>query len=110
MAGICTLQMRVVIPGGPGSRLVAEEGFLVTDGPTMFAPGTIDVSEITEVSAFELRCKGATLGSLPLCPAPSAAFNSEGGFKSGTEYSWSTAAEEELNNRLGRLFDGRSRR
>jgi hypothetical protein len=110
MAGICTLQLRTVVPGALGSRLAAEELFLVSDGPTMFAPGTMGVDELGEVSAFELRCKSDTLGSLPLCPAPAAAFNAEGGFKTGTDYTWSMAAEEELNNRLGSLYDGRNRK
>jgi hypothetical protein len=110
MAGICTLEMWTQVPGGKGSAPLSEEVFLVTDGPAMFAPGTLDVGDLTQVSAFEVRSKGYTLGSLPLCPAPAAFFNAEGAFKPTNDYTWSLAAEEELNERMTRLFDGRGKR
>jgi hypothetical protein len=47
------------------------------------------------------------LHTLSLCPAPTATFNSEGGFKPPPEFTWSTAADEELNDRLSKLIEGR---
>ena len=35
---------------------------------------------------------------LSLCPAPTAAFTSEGGFKPPHDFTWSAAAEEEMND------------
>jgi hypothetical protein len=46
---------------------------------------------------------------LSLCPAPTATFNSEGGFKPYHDYTWSAAAEEEMNERLNRLLEGRGK-
>ena len=37
------------------ARLLLEEEVLITDGPTMFAPGTLDVADLNQVSGFELR-------------------------------------------------------
>ncbi len=80
---------------------------LITDGPSMFAPGTLDAADLSQVGAFELRAKGHLLGVLSMCPAPSASFTSEGGFKPPDNFIWSAAAEEELNDRLTRLLDGK---
>lgn len=106
MAGICPLQVRAQIPGGVQAPLLGEEEVLITDGPTVFAPGTLDGSDLEQVSAFELRLKKTLLGALPLCPAPTASFTAEGGFKAPQEFNWTSAAEEELSERLGKLFDG----
>ena len=73
----------------------------------MFAPGTIEVSELGQVNAFELRSKGGLLSVLSLSPAPMASFTAEGGFKPPHDFPWSPAAEEELTDRLTRLLDGR---
>jgi hypothetical protein len=110
MAGVCRLRMAAQTPGGHNSPLLADETVLVTDGPTLFAPGTIDVADLAEVTAFELTSKGNVFASLPLRPAPTAHFNSEGGFKTPSDFAWSMAAEDELNDRLGHLFEGRSRK
>jgi hypothetical protein len=109
MAGLCMLQVRTQVPGAVNSPLLAEEVVLITDGPTLFTPGTLDVDDLAGISGFELRCKGTTLGSLPLCPVPAARFNCEGGFKPGIEFNWSTAAEEELKDRMEKLFDSRGK-
>lgn len=106
MAGTCPLQVRAQIPGGVQAPLLGEEEVLITDGPTVFAPGTLDGSDLQQVSAFELRLKNVLLGAMPLCPAPTAAFTPEGGFKAPQEFNWTSAAEEELAERLGKLFDG----
>ena len=79
---------------------------LITDGPTMVAPGTLDPADLAQVTAFELRLKNETLGVLSLSPVPTAAFTGEGGFKPSGDFVWSSAAEEELNDRLSRLLEG----
>ena len=75
----------------------------------MIVPGTVAATELSQVRAFEICIKNQVLGILPLNPAPTAAFTSEGGFKPPEEYPWSTAAEEQLNERLTRLLEGRSK-
>jgi hypothetical protein len=108
MAGVCTLQVRTQVPGSVAHPpLLVEDEVLITDGPTMFAPGTVDVSDLGQVNAFELRSKGGMLAVVSLSPAPMASFTAEGGFKPPHDFPWSPAAEEELTDRLTRLLDGR---
>ncbi len=106
MAGICQLQARVQVPGAVQPPLLMEAEVLITDGPTAFAPGTLDMADMAQLTAFDLLMKGQTLGTLSLCPAPTANFTAEGGFKAPHDYAWSTAAEEELTDRLNRLLEG----
>jgi hypothetical protein len=89
--------------------LLLEQQVLVTDGPTMVAPGTLDATDLQQVSGFELSVRGQVMGILSLCPAPCATFTPEGGFKPAHEFSWTTAAEEEMNERLNRLMENRGR-
>jgi hypothetical protein len=107
MAGIAKLQVRAQVTGSIQPPLLQEQEVLITDGPTMVAPGTLDASEVTQVSAFELSSKLGPLGVLSLCPAPSASFTPEGGFKMPHDFTWTAAADEELGERLGRLLEGR---
>jgi hypothetical protein len=107
MAGLCPLQVRAQVAGAVQPPLLVEQEVLITDGPSPFAPGTLDVADLAQVSGFELRLKGKSLGALPLAPAPTAAFTSEGSFKAAGEFVWSPAAEDQLNERLARLLDGR---
>jgi hypothetical protein len=107
MAALCSLQVRTQVPGSVQPPLLVEEEVLITDGPTMFAPGTVDAGDLAQVTAFELRTKGKQLGSLSLCPAPAASFTAEGGFKSCHEFPWSAAAEDELSDRLTRLMESK---
>ena len=67
------------------------------------------MDELSQVTSFELSLRGETLGVLPMCPAPIASFTAEGGFKPPADFSWSAAAEEELAERLNRLFEGRGK-
>ena len=92
---------------GPAAPPPMEQEVLITDGPTMVAPGTLAVADLANVTAFELRCKGRSLGVQSLRPAPTATFTAEGGFKPTADYAWSSAAEEEMNERLNRLLEGR---
>jgi hypothetical protein len=105
MAGLCPLQVRAQVAQALQPPLLLDEEVLITDGPTMFAPGTLDPADLQQVTAFELRLKGNMLGTLSLCPAPTAAFTSEGGFKPPPDFPWSLAADEELSERLGKLME-----
>ncbi len=107
MAGVCDLHVRVQVPSAVHSQAAMEQQVLVTDGPTVVAPGTLDAFELLNVSAFELQVKGVTLGTLSTSPIPVANFNSEGGFKPTADFPWTPAADEELNERLTRLFEER---
>ncbi len=115
MAGQCRLHVAAQVPGAVAPPLLLEQEVLITDGPTMVAPGTLDVADLTQVSGFEItipsarRPGGKVLGVLSLCPAPTATFNSEGGFKPPHDFTWSAAAEEEMNERLNRLLEGRGK-
>jgi hypothetical protein len=110
MAGLCELTVRAQVSGAIQPPLLREQTVLVTDGPTLVAPGTLDPAELQQVSAFELSIKkGPSLGMLSLSPAPTASFTSEGGFKTPQDFLWSPAAEEELNERLNRLLEGRGK-
>lgn len=109
MAGICPLQVRVQVSGAIQAPMLEQQDILITDGPTMVAPGTLDAHDLEQVTAFELLLKNTTLGLMPLSPVPAAAFNSEGGFKPASEFTWTTSAEEELNERLSRLLEGKNK-
>ena len=109
MAGQCRLQITAQVPGAVKPPLLLEQDVLITDGPTMVAPGTLDAADLEQVSGFELSLRGQSLGVLSLCPAPTATFNNEGCFKPYHDYTWSAAAEEEMNERLNRLLEGRGK-
>jgi hypothetical protein len=109
MAGVCRLQITAQIPGAIQPPVLLEQEVLITDGPTMVAPGTLEAGDLTQVSGFELTLQGKALGVLSMCPAPTATFNNEGGFKPPHDFTWSAAAEEEMNERLNRLLENRTR-
>src|SRR5262249_38945803 len=106
MAGLCKLQVRAQVPGAVQPPLLLEQEGLITGGPAPFAPGTRDRADLGQVSGFELRVRGSSLGVLPLAPAPTASFSAEGSFKPAADFSWSAAADEQLNERLARLMEG----
>lgn len=106
MAGMCKLQVHAQIPGAVAPPLLLEQALLVTDGPTIFAPGTVEATDVQQVTTFELRHKGELLGVLSLCPVPTANFTAEGGFKAPTDFAWTPTTEEELGERLSKLMDG----
>ncbi len=108
MAGMCRLEAWTQVHNPATPRPPTEHDVLITDGPTMVVPGTFPVADLAHVTAFELRCKGRPLGALSLRPAPTATLTGEGGFKPTPEYSWSAAAEEEMNERLNRLLEGKN--
>jgi hypothetical protein len=102
-AGLCRLSVFTVTPGNPLATLLLEQEVLVTDAPTVFAPGLLDAANLARVGAFELRLNGRVLGAAALCPVPPATLTAEGGFKPPRDFAWTAAAEEELIERLGRL-------
>jgi hypothetical protein len=94
------------VAGAVQPPLLLEQEVLITDGPAPFAPGTLDVAELSGVTGFELRLKDKVLGVLPMTSAPTATFTSEGGFKPATDFHWSPAAEDQLKERLAKLLGG----
>lgn len=106
VAALCPLEVRVQLEGGGKSAPSSAEEVLVTDGPSLFLPGTIAIDDLKHVTAFELLSRGAPLGPpLSMCPTPMATFTSEGGFKPMEEYAWTSITEEELSDRLGKLLE-----
>jgi hypothetical protein len=108
MAGLCHLHIAAQVAGAVQPPLLLEQTVLITDGPTMVAPGTVDMADLKQVSGFEIRTKSRVLGVLSLSPAPAATFTNEGGFKAPQEFTWSAAAEDEMTERLNRLLEGRN--
>jgi hypothetical protein len=84
---------------------VCRQEILVTDGPSLFHPGNLNVDRLHEVRAFELLGDGRLLGVLPISFTPAASFTSEGGFRPTQDYEWTASTEEELVSRLLRLMD-----
>jgi hypothetical protein len=110
MAGLCPLQVRAQVPGAVQPPLLLEQEVLITDGPAPFAPGTLDRADLSGVTGFELRLKDKVLGILPMTPAPTASFSSEGSFRPAADFHWSPAAEDQLRERLGKLLGERGAR
>jgi hypothetical protein len=105
-AGLLTLQVAAVGSGSQQTPLLLEQQVLVTDGPTVFAPGLLDVADLAGLTGFELRHRGRVLGMLSVSPVPAASFNAEGAFKPPPDFAWSHTAEDELAERLGKLMGG----
>jgi hypothetical protein len=106
MAGLVKLQIHAQVPGAMTPPIVQEQTIVVTDGPTLFAPGLLDASEAGHATSFELRRRGTLLGTLSLCPTPTANFTPEGGFEPPSDFAWTPSAEDELSERLSKLIDG----
>ncbi len=109
MAGLCPVRVTAQVPGAVQPPLLQEQEVLITDGPAMVVPGTLDATELVQVSGFEISVRGRPLGVLSLCPAPTAGFTSEGGFKQPHDFTWTVAAEEEMTERLNRLLEGKGK-
>ena len=107
MAGLCPVRVAAQVPGAVLPPLLQEKEVLITDGPTMIAPGTLDAGDLAQVSGFEISVKGRMLGVLSLCPAPTASFTAEGGYKPPHDFTWTAAADEEMTERLNRLLEGK---
>jgi hypothetical protein len=109
MAGLCSLRVAAVVPGAVTPPGLWEQDVLITDGPALLAPGTLEGAELAQVQAFDLTLQGRSLSVLALTPAPSATFTSEGGFHAPSEFAWTSAADDELDQRLSRLLEERFR-
>jgi hypothetical protein len=105
IAGLCPLEVRARVRGAVQAPLLMEQEILITDGPTVFAPGMLPIADLDQVTSFDLCLKGQSLGALGLCPTPSATFTNEGGFTPPQDFIWTATTEEELKARLNRLFD-----
>jgi hypothetical protein len=102
-AALCRLAVFAVSPGSAQPTPLLDREVLVTDAPTVFAPGLMEAADLARVGGFELRLNGRVLGAASLSPVPPATLTSEGGFKPPPDFPWTAAAEEELQERLGRL-------
>jgi hypothetical protein len=104
MAGSAPFTLRA-LAGDVITTLAILDNVLVTDGPTPIVLGSVPASELAGIKHFTLGTGETILGNLPLVPAPKAEFNAEGGFAPLDDFLWSAAAEEQLNDRLGKLLD-----
>lgn len=103
LAALCALEV-VGRQRGQALQPLDAQQVLVTDVPMPLAPGTVSEADLQNLIAFELRQGNQVLGAISTCPAPTATFTSEGGFKPPPEdHPWSPASDEELNARLQRL-------
>lgn len=102
-AGVCRLEVLGVSGGDPYPLVVREAEAVVTDSPTVFVPALFSPEEVARVSGFELRLRGRLLGVASLRPVPTAAINAEGGFTPPVDFAWTSAADDELADRLRRL-------
>ena len=107
LAGLAKLSVTLRVQGGGQHIPVFEQDFLITDGPTPFAPGLLDAVELRQAVLFDLRHRNTVIGSISLSPFPVAHLNGEGGFSSAPEFSWTQAADDELAERLEKLMNGR---
>ncbi|MCE9561721.1 MAG: hypothetical protein K8U57_06660 [Planctomycetes bacterium] len=103
VVGLCRLAVFAVLPGVPQAAQLLDEEVLITDAPTVFAPGLVESIDLVRIAAFELRLNGRVLGTVALSPVPPATLTAEGGFKPTQDFDWSPAAEDDLLKRLGQL-------
>ncbi len=102
-AGLASLAVQTVSPGGSEPISLPVQEVLLTDAPLAFMPGLLEAVALGRVGGFELRLNGRVLGVSSLSPVPPAALTAEGGFKPPPDFPWTTAGEDELRERLGRL-------
>jgi hypothetical protein len=106
LAGLATLRVLAKAGSDLPAPLLHESEMLVSDGPMPLCAGMVEAAELARIKHFTLDSPAGTIGILPLAPVPSAAFTTEGGFRPVEDFVWSPAAEEQLNERLGRLLGG----
>jgi hypothetical protein len=106
MAGLASFTLTAVPDNPDGEPLtISQDEIVVTDGPTPILPATMAAADVLRIKQFVLTTSEGTLGVLPLAPALSADLTGEGGFAPLDEFLWSPAAEEQLNDRLGKLLE-----
>jgi hypothetical protein len=107
MAATAEFAVRAVNRAGATLLEMPAQRVSWSDGPAVVAPGTLARADLEDVYALEIRHGTHRLGGLSLTPVPAAAFDSEGGFASAdTEFAWSPSADEQLQERLGKLLGG----
>jgi hypothetical protein len=106
MAGLASLRVLAKVDNGTSPVLMHEGDVLIGDGPMPLFAGTLDVAQLVRVKHFYVESPAGVIGILPLTPVPTASFTNEGGFRPPEDFAWSPAAEEQLNERLDRLFGG----
>lgn len=104
LAGSCEFVLLAHSKGERSPVEIARQDFLVTDGPTPILMGTLAREAAAQMQHFELRVQNRSLGVVSLEAAPEARFDSEGGFQATEDFSWSSQAEEQLREKLGRLL------
>jgi hypothetical protein len=104
MAGLVPFTLRAWIDDQPSAE-ANEDDVLVTDGPTPIALGISEAESLARTQHFTLAAGERVLGNLTPTPAPQADFSGEGGFAALDDFLWSPAAEELLNDRLGKLLN-----
>jgi hypothetical protein len=77
----------------------------VADGPKEVPPRFLPCDQLHHLTALELRIGRRVLSSLTMSVVPTATLDAEGAFKSGPDFPWSTAADEELQRRLKNLTE-----
>lgn len=102
-AAMCRFEVIGVSAGDHEPLVWRNAETVVTDAPTVFVPALFDTADVARVSGFELRLNGRLLGVASLRPVPAALVNGEGGFTPPPEFAWSSAADDELADRLKRL-------
>lgn len=105
VAGLVPADVHLRVTGAEKPILLFSEDLLITDGPTTFAPGMLDASEVKHATGFELRIRNKVVAVLPLKAIPTAHLTAEGGFIATPEFQWTDAAENELTERLERLLN-----
>jgi hypothetical protein len=103
-AGLACVRVTALVGKTVRSPLLAKDQHLITDGPTLVLPGTLDAGDLEEIVGFEVRLGRKSLGTLLIRPAPQAHFDAEGSFQPVTGFPWDGRAEDELNERLSALL------
>jgi hypothetical protein len=106
MAGLARLRVLAKVGNAAPPLFLHEDDVLIADGPMPLFAGTLDVAELARIKHFYVEGPAGIIGILPLTPVPTAGFTTEGGFQPVEDFTWSPAAEEQLNERLDRLFGG----
>ncbi|VTS00192.1 hypothetical protein [Tuwongella immobilis] len=105
VAGFATLRVQAQVHGTHQPPVMDSSELLITDGRTVFAPGTCDAADFAQILAFELVLGRRVVGTLPVSPFREARFNSEGGFTAPPNFRWNATAQSALDERLNRLLD-----
>jgi len=53
MAGLCPLSVHALVPGAAQPPLLLDEPILITDGPALVAPGTLDTEAVRDLFGGE---------------------------------------------------------